>query len=126
VCEAVGEDFTEDEVVEAIRACNYEAKKSISYLLYGSYSSTPTKKTATSAKTNQTTLTPTPYKGPTTTAKQESPTPLTKGGNKVTPSALAVDLCMPVEASTPQLKDIDPSGAASGTSHWTTAFSLQP
>lgn len=112
-------DFTEDEIVEAIRESNYEAKKAVSILLYGS--SAPSKPSKPSSnKTNK----PAPAASKpankpaaktnnnNTTANE--PVKQVPAGNKTqtnkgNPSALAVDLCAPVEAFTPQLNSANSS-----------------
>lgn len=113
-------DFTEDEIVEAIRESNYEAKKAVSILLYGS--SAPSKPSKPSSnKTNK----PAPAASKPATNKPAAktinnnttanePVKQVPAGNKTqtnkgNPSALAVDLCAPVEAFTPQLNSANSS-----------------
>lgn len=115
VYDAVGDNFTEDEVVEAIRASNYDAKRSISYLLdEDSYEDEPKKKKPSKPSA--------PSKKPAATAGKTAPaaklpastTPAkaTTGKsslNNAKPSALAQDLCASTTHSTPQqsqLRDV--------------------
>lgn len=112
-------DFTEDEIVDAIRVSNYEAKKAVSYLLYGpSSTSTSSKSKTTPSKSSSK---PTPSKpAPKTSTPSNPPPPAKKEpaaankgqGNKVNISALAADLCAPVETSVPQLNPSNPSEAS--------------
>jgi hypothetical protein len=144
VYDAVGDDFTEDEVVEAIRECNYDTKKSVSYLLYGTYPDSQHPKKTNSSKSTATKLNQsakqtsiaqpksekltkesTTSKQATTQAKlglDEAPSQVGASGqagvslkgNNTSLSALAVDLCAPVVVTPPQLKAAVVPGSSSG------------
>ncbi len=139
VYDAVGDDFTEDEVVSAIRHCNYDSKKAISHLLYGPSSTTPSKnsKKATNSnnnnnntKNNKNNKPSTPSSKGGTNSTQTTPsktgntvvlvTPQTNPTTKTaflnpSPSDLAKDLCTPHIAVMPQLKNssaVDPNSGS--------------
>lgn len=131
VYDAVGDDFTEDEVVEAIRECNYDTKKAVSYLLYGTIpDSKPTtnkkssNKPSTSTKPQSTPTKPTGGHTKATDTKEPTNKPAAtqhknksddnNNSSKGAPSALATDLCAPVVVSQPILKLVDASSFKPG------------